>query len=332
LPAGIDSLDARIAIGNGWVDATLCRRNGELGILLKSGTGRLDIRLDWKAGDLFAANLVLPAGGTLDLTAGTSLKGAPDVQVQRTPSGTPEPMKFAIPPVAPVVRGPGHRLLTNGEIKQAAGADAVTLFDASDPAGDEKYTYPTTSMLEPGSLDITRCTVSADRKNVSFLLRFSGLSNPGWHPEYGFQLTYVAIAVDRDGKPGSGQTGVGMNSRYTLDRRHACERIIYVGGGVQVADAEGGILAEYIPVPGDERNPLGDAEAKTIAFSIPVDLLGKPDASWRFTVLVGAQDDHGGAGIGDFRNVETGSAGEWTGGGKKRAGDPNVYDVILPRR
>jgi carbohydrate-binding DOMON domain-containing protein len=46
-------------------------------------------------------------------------------------------------------------------------------------------------------------------------------------------------------------------------------------------------------------------------------------------VLVGAQDDHGGAGIGVFRNVEA-DAGEWHGGGKLSPGDPNVYDFIFP--
>jgi carbohydrate-binding DOMON domain-containing protein len=45
-------------------------------------------------------------------------------------------------------------------------------------------------------------------------------------------------------------------------------------------------------------------------------------------VLVGAQDDHGGAGIGEFRNVNA-DAGEWSGGGKKSVSDPNVYDVLV---
>ncbi|MBI3577976.1 MAG: hypothetical protein HY089_01030 [Ignavibacteriales bacterium] len=162
-----------------------------------------------------------------------------------------------------------------------------------------------------------------------FRMQFQNLSNPGWHPEYGFQLTYAAIAIDKDGKSGVGQTNVGMNSNYILDKQFAFENIIYVGGGFRVVDAKGKILAEYLPVSDDGKQPLGDTKEKIISFAIPVELLGKPETSWRYTVLVGCQDDHGGAGVGDFRSVET-VAKEWTGGGKKKPTDSNVYDVILP--
>jgi carbohydrate-binding DOMON domain-containing protein len=74
---------------------------------------------------------------------------------------------------------------------------------------------------------------------------------------------------------------------------------------------------------------LGSTQKKEIEFSIPVDVLGKPGTAWRYTVLLGCQDDHGGAGIGDFRTVES-VAKEWTGGGRKKLSDSNVYDVIFP--
>ncbi len=94
-----------------------------------------------------------------------------------------------------------------------------------------------------------------------------------------------------------------------------------------VFDAKGTILAEYLPTPGDEQHPLGDTKEKIISFAVPIELLGTPEASWRYTVLVGCQDDHGGAGVGDFRSVEA-TATEWIGGGKKKSVDSNVYDII----
>ncbi len=246
-----------------------------------------------------------------------------------------EEISLATPMIRPdlqSLKGPSHRLLSNAEAK-ASSVSASVLYDVQDPEGDDKgngsYVYPLTPLLKPGSLDVTRITVSADEKNAYFKLRFRNLSNPGWHPEYGFQLTYVAIAIDKDGKVGSGSTAIGMNSSYSLDPRYAYETILYVGGGVRVADSKGVILAEYIPVAGDEKSPLGSTQTKEIGFSIPVDVLGKPEAMWRYTVLVGCQDDHGGAGIGDFRTVES-SAKEWTGGGRKKPSDSNVYDVIFP--
>jgi glycogen debranching enzyme len=244
-------------------------------------------------------------------------------------------IKLAAPYIRPdlkALKGPSYRVLTNKEIK-AADTNAKIVFEKSDPTGDDKgngfYTYPLSTNLKAGSLDITRFTVSSDDKNLYFRLTFRNLSNPGWHAEYGFQLTYAAIAIDKDGKPKSGEVKVGANSNYILDSKYAYEDIIYVGGGVRIADAKGETIAEYLPAAGDEKNPLGNTGSKTVSFAVPIDILGTPNPSWHFTVLVGAQDDHGGAGVGEFRNVGP-VAQEWLGGGKKNSNDPNVYDVILP--
>jgi len=222
-----------------------------------------------------------------------------------------------------------HRLLTNSEIKQI-NSDATVLYDVDDPEGDDNgdgsYIYPMTINLKPGSLDVTHFKVSADGKNIYFDLRFKNLSNPGWHPEYGFQLTYVAIAIDKS--VGAGATNVGLNSNYTFAGGFSFQNIIFIGGGLRIVNDSNIILAEYLPASGDEKNPLGNASIKAVNFSVPIDLIGKPDRRWRFAVLVGAQDDHGGAGIGEFRSVEA-EAGEWTGGGEKIPSEPNVYDVIL---
>jgi carbohydrate-binding DOMON domain-containing protein len=229
------------------------------------------------------------------------------------------------------LKGPTHRILTNQEVKQS-NVSAELLLDVSDREGDDKgpgtYVYPQTVSLKAGSLDITHCTVRSDEKNIYFALTFRALSDPGWHPEYGFQLTYAAIAIDKDGKPGSGKTLIGMNAQYTLDPNTAYENIIYVGGGVRIEDAASTILAEYLPLPGDEQHPLGNVSTKSVSFSLPQEIIGHPTKKWRYTILVGAQDDHGGAGIGEFRNVEY-EAKEWVGGGKVRHSDPNVFDVIL---
>jgi carbohydrate-binding DOMON domain-containing protein len=232
------------------------------------------------------------------------------------------------------LKGPTHTMLKNSDVKQTSN-QAKILIDVSDPEGDDtgsgEFIYPQTPYLQAKSFDITRFTVSADEKNVFFKLQFANLSNPGWHPEYGFQLTYVAIAIDKDGKPHSGQTVVGMNSNYVLENKDAFEQIIFVGGGIRLVDAKGKIIAEHIPLAGDEKNPLGNVLTKTIEFSLPIEHLGKASDQWRYTVLVGCQDDHGGAGIGEFRSVGS-EAGEWIGGGKSNPNLPNVYDVIQPSK
>ena len=60
---------------------------------------------------------------------------------------------------------------------------------------------------------------------------------------------------------------------------------------------------------------------------IPQKFLGTPDDRWKFTILVGAQNDHGGAVLVAFRSVEQKTT-DWTGGGKQNYDASNVYDVL----
>ncbi len=241
--------------------------------------------------------------------------------------------QFAVPQISsdyPVLKPPSYRLLTNSEIKRQ-NINAINLIDVNDPANDDTgytgYRYPLNPNFINGILDILNFRVDYDEANLYFKFKFRKLNNPGWHPEYGFQLTYIALAIDQDGKIGSGKRDIGMNSKYLLSENEAFEKIIYVGGGLRVDDAKDGIIAYYIPVDRDISNPLGDVSGSTISFSLPVEIIGKPDNNWRFIVLVGAQDDHGGAGLGDFRNVEL-IESEWSGGGKIDPKLPNIYDVL----
>jgi glycogen debranching enzyme len=345
-PSALRTARAMVAIGQAHVNVSYDVTSDRIETLLESvdGADSIAVTLDAIVGGVEQRiSASLPPHRTMELTlsrkeASCSLDGVSRDLVPVTvaaPKVRLEGIRLATPTIRPglqSLKGPSYRLLSNSEAT-AQGTLAPVLYDVQDPEGDDKgtgsYVYPSTPLLKPGSLDIVRFTVSADEKSAYFKLRFRNLSNPGWHPEYGFQLTYVAIAIDKDGKAGSGSTAVGMNSNLTLDPRFAYESIIYVGGGVRVADSKGAILAEYIPVAGDEKNPLGSTRTKEIGLSVPIDVLGKPVTSWRYTVLVGCQDDHGGAGIGDFRSVES-AAKEWTGGGRKRPIDSNVYDEIFP--
>ena len=100
--------------------------------------------------------------------------------------------------------------------------------------------------------------------------------------------------------------------------------MIYVGGGVRIENEKGEIAGEFIPRTTEDA--FGDVNTKTIAFCLPKTLFPTRDASWQWTVLSGAQDDHGGAGIGEFRTVSA-QAERWSGGGNAGSGS-NVYDRL----
>ncbi|MFZ1728494.1 MAG: amylo-alpha-1,6-glucosidase [Bacteroidota bacterium] len=204
---------------------------------------------------------------------------------------------------------------------------AQDLCSAFDPEGDDKgedgvHKYPTNNLFRPCITDLRWFDVRSDAKNVYFTIRMQALCQPGWNPVYGFQLTFLAIAIDQSHDP-SGQSGnIGANSGYLMSQGSGYDRLILVGGGVRVMDAQGAILCEFIPET--IADAFGDMNSATIRFAIPRDFLGGGYNHWRYTVVSGLQDDHGGGGIGEFRTVLP-QASEWNGGG---APGSNWYDVM----
>ncbi len=187
------------------------------------------------------------------------------------------------------------------------------------------YGYPTDIMFKPGILDLVDVVIRADDVMAYFHLTYRDLVDPGWHPYYGYQLTFTSIAI-RTGRLGTSfRTDVGRNSKYSLPGAYAADRFIHVGGGLEVEDAEDNILAAFVPSkPGDE---LGNTGNKSVSFAIPLDYLGSHPERWKIAIMVGAQDDHGGGGIGEFREV-TEKGGQWSGSGAT-AFDPNIYDILF---
>ncbi len=351
LPASIAKVITRVPVRDGFIDVALDARPG-----IKS------LKIDTRGTkETLTAFADLPSGGnrstrtTFVLAPGrvfTLHYASAKVQVSSSrdrvsastwilPSTVPDsllgPLPFATPsirPNLPAMRGPDYPLLSNRMIK-AVNPRATIFVNATDPpyddTGNGHYAYPKNTVFAPGSFDLLRFIVKADSVNAYFELRFRSLSDPGWHPEYGTQLTFAAIAVDQDTVPGSGRRDVPANAHYMLPPGYGYERLVLVGGGVRVEDASGKTLAVYAPVDSDVTNPLGDRATGTISFAVPLRFLGTPTSTWRYTVLVGGQDDHGGSGIGEFRSVEQ-EAGEWHGGGKEKTSDSNVYDILQVRK
>ncbi|MDZ7331624.1 MAG: GH116 family glycosyl hydrolase [candidate division KSB1 bacterium] len=228
------------------------------------------------------------------------------------------------------LKPPAYPLLSGHQVK-SWNNKARKLFDLEAPKNDDrgpnkKYVYPTASYFKDGIFDLTHFKLLLDEHNYYFELKFRNLVQPGWNPEYGFQLTFVAIAIDQ-GTDMPGTRWIGRNANLQLPRDYTCQKIIYVGGGLQIEDGEGNILAAYRA--DDPKYPLGNVEDKTISFAIPQSFLGKYNQKWRIVIAVGGQDDHGGAGLGEFRAVGK-TASQWQGGGgEQETGNCNVYDLFL---
>jgi len=341
LPQGMTSARARINLDGA-------------GFTLLAGRSTDELRLSYHGvNDTVSATAVLPAddGGSMEvrfmLLPGSEIRIMQrDRKVSASRNGTvlrftmikrpagtrlrPSPVlarPFLRPGLASL-KGPGYPLLPHETVTRS-NPDARVILEASDPASDDtgtgRYTYPRNPNFVPGSFDIRSLTVSLDSACAYFRLVFARLSNPGWHPEYGFQLTFTGIAIDTGGPASGGMRRIGRNASFASEGGY--QKIIFVGGGLSLEDARGTVLAAYVPVERDAVKPLGDSKTGTIRFALPLSLLGLPRPSWTFTVIAGAQDDHGGSGLGEFRSVK-GEQEEWNGGGKERPDDPNVYDVL----
>jgi glycogen debranching enzyme len=341
LPPAIGNVRARINAGSEAIRVAVNRNSGpdalEVSSAETSDTIRVHARVHVSGTTYLAAETTIPPRSVLRIvyeggTLRVMLNGAAwPAHVNGTlfPAKLSDGLRLAHPQLREdlkALRGPGYPLLPHDLImrRNSAASPVVDAHHRTNPV----YTYPRNPAFVPGSFSLRRFTVSLDSAYAYFTLAFGALSDPGWHPEYGFQLTFAAIAIDEDGLPGSGNRSIGRNASALLDSNHCYEKIIYVGGGIQIEDAHGSVLAAYVPVKGDATDPFGDAATGTIRFALPLSLLGHPSERWTYTVVTGGQDDHGGAGLGEFRTVNR-EQGEWNGGGKILPGDSNIYDTLV---
>jgi len=322
LPSAWGATSARFRVGGGAVVARF-----------KPGADRLEVSLTGEG--------ALPAGAKVTVKAfGASQEVALAAGKTRTAKlsgaapGAPgwegfEWLEVVLPPNLKSLEFPGFIVMDRAVIKAPAGADVTTRLTVTDPAGDDTgpagqaYTYPTDLHFQPGILDLTGFTLREDSTAYFFELGFANLTQPGWNPADGFQLTYAAVVLDT-GTAGSTGTVVGRKSGYTMPAGSGFEFAVYVGAGLEVQDAAGNVVATYVPQSPDVVDPLGSPDTKQITFRLPKTVIPALPAGTKVTLLVGSQDDYGNGSMGDFRQVAL-VEGQWVGGGNT-AGGPWVYD------
>lgn len=227
---------------------------------------------------------------------------------------------FAVPALRedlPALKGPGFPLANSKDFFFPPQLKGRTILAGTDLLDDDKgpngrYIYPENNAFEAGILDLVSFNMDDLGNEWGFAVKMRNLVNPDWHPEYGFQLTYLAIALHYPSDIGYSQPEIGMAANQRLAPDRAFHDIIYVGGGVQVRDVLNNIHIQL--TPDNAAMPLGFTGEREIRFRIAKKYLPKLSAQTRVTIFSGAQDDHGGAGLGEFRAVLP-AAGEWNGGG-----------------
>ena len=230
-----------------------------------------------------------------------------------------------------VLANPGYEILKPDQVVYAMPSDAQTLVMAADMLFDDfgqnkKYVYPQNPVFKPGIADIASFKVQDMYDAWGFVINMRNLTDPGWHPEYGFQLTFLALAVGSEDSTEKSVRDIGRSSNYRLTENRSFKRLIFVGGGVEIRNASGKRLAQFIPQK--PAHALGFVGQRQIRFKIPKEYLPGLSSKSQITLLSGIQDDHGGAGIGAFREVRE-QVGEWHGGGAENNKKVStVFDVL----
>jgi len=342
LPSGIDRVNTRCEMLHNTLSIQYTRSDTDFVFHLKNEGTPVGIQLKLREGDIIysldnpfkLADIATEIRMTFDYqTHQFSLDGeAVPTASDTSPYETQliEPFHFVMPHLQTnlkALQGPRYPLL-NGNQATQHNPDARTIFSTSDPVGDDygpnqNYTYPSDPNFENGIFDITNFAVSYDDSTVYFDLDFANLVQPGWHPEYGFQLTYVAIGISDGSQKGTMQ--FEQNANYAVSDDMSMQYLLYIGGGFQLTNSSGEVITEYIPT--ETGYPLAELSKNRIHIAVPKNYLPQPKKWWKYTVLAGAQDDHGGAGLGEFRSVKA-EQSSWTGGGKKDPAAPNWYDIM----
>ena len=297
----------------------------ELDLSLIQGDSRHHLQLTWPE-------------RSLQISFEKSLKqwyvsgGIPDYQVSSEDLDfPPDSLAFCVldtSRMVPVLQGPKHHLLQEQEMV-AQQKQGPSILQLTDPQGDDQglggtYHYPRNPQFVPGIADIREFRVSDLGHSYHFELGFDQLVDPGWHPEYGYQLTYAVIGISFD--PATGIRAVGKNAQANFQHGFKADQLLYVSGGILLTDAQQQPVAEYLPQAAS--GAIGDVEQRQVSFNLPAELFQGNLKQAAFQLAIGLQDDHGGAGVGEFRDVDA-EVSEWHGGGRTNPAGSNVYDWLI---
>lgn len=194
----------------------------------------------------------------------------------------------------------------------------------NDDTGDGDYVYPQHSNFEDGVFDLRYFTVFKDKENAYFRITMSKLMTPASYVDGGeIFIPCIVIAIHK-------------GKEKEMPQHYECH-------GVQLSDDGGYHIKLNIGAAISLSNYLGkvyyttpdivyksvNKGGKSIDFSIPLDMIGEPEADWKYFVGVGLTTNrlmnyiHGGP---TFVRKEHRL---FISGGNFAQGNPDFIDILL---
>ncbi len=259
-------------------------------------------------------------------------------------------VEFAIPLEALGAIGVGDRVSIlaivdergDNAIAPAAGRGAIqvpdisnveVVFSVEDPAGDDtgpgSYTYPTDTVFQPGSYDLTSFSAGLSGDEIVFEFTVAApISNP-WDSPTGLSIQTFDVYVDTDPASSSG-------ARTMIDGRNAA---FEEGSGWERAlTIEGWESALFTATSDDDVNEtlptltilvFGD-QGRVVA-RVARDLFPDGDpATWGYSVAVMSQEGFPSSGVRRVRDVEAVAQQYRLGGSDGSVNATRIIDLLWP--
>ena len=207
------------------------------------------------------------------------------------------------------------------------------MFSSPDPDGDDHgpgtYTYPTDSVFQPGSYDLTSFSVGESGEELVFEFTVDApITNP-WDSPTGLSIQTFDVYVDVDPGAGTGARQMIDGRNAALDADHGWERALTVEGWEPAlfeatSDAD---VNETLPT----MTQLVFGDKGRVVVRLARDLFPDGDPStWGYSVALLSQEGFPSSGVRRVRDVEQ-TPQQWRiGGGDGSLNGTRILDLLWP--
>ena len=236
-----------------------------------------------------------------------------------------------------IVDEPGLGRQAPGESRGALQVPDISnvevVFTSEDPTGDDHgpggYTYPTDTVFQPGSFDLTGFSVGLSGDEIVFeFLVDAPISNP-WDSPTGLSIQTFDVYVDVDPGTATGARRLVDGRNAALDENAGWERALTVEGW------EPALFTATSDDDIDETQPtfttlvFGDKGRVVVRLDRNLFPDGDP-STWGYTVAVMSQEGFPSSGVRRIRDVEATAEQYRLGGSDGSINATRIIDVLWP--
>jgi len=236
----------------------------------------------------------------------------------------------------PAIENEFHQWLQNldiNQIKPVYNENAQVVFAMEDAEGDDNgdgtYQYPAESKIKKGIFDLTNFKVSADSNSICFEIKLKEMADYNLG-SWGFYRTFINISIIKDTLQTRSIEDICWDVNAAALKQDIWFEVSDIGITLWDAKYKNIIAASCINT---FNKNYGDTVTKCIRFSVPINLIGRPNRNWRYIVGTACRDTANSGFINSLSNgsgyiLNINKAQKINAAGNEYK--CNFYDVLLP--